>query len=57
MKHCTQPLRRCELLPTTPDEFDIEVYAAPAEPDEYTHESYAREQCDDHNSRRIPGNY
>ena len=38
-----------------PDEFDIEVYAAPAEPDEY--ESYAREQCDDYNSRRIPGNY
>ena len=36
MKHCTTPLRRCELLPTMPEDFDIEVYA-----DSDLHEQYA----------------
>ena len=56
MRYGTPPRRFVE--PTTaPDEFDIEVLAAPADSDEFTSESYAREQSAEHIGPHIPGNY
>ena len=53
MKHCTQPLRRFELLPTTPEDFDIEVYADSDLQEQYADAAHEQADVDSRLTHRL----